>query len=164
MKVRDIVTFGILAGMMEAAKLGLAFLPNIELISLLVILFTLHYKEKVIYIIYTFVLVEGLLYGFGVWWIMYLYIWIILAGVTYLLRRNQSVLIWSMVAGIYGLLFGGLCALPYFFISGMHAGIAFWIAGIPYDITHGISNVIVTLLLFKPIHYLLKKVDYIIYK
>lgn len=164
MKTKDIVTIGVLVAMIEAVKLGLAFLPNIELVSLLIILFTLYYKKKIVYVIYTFVLIEGLLYGFGVWWIMYLYVWTILAAITYLFRKNESVIVWSMIAGFYGLVFGGLCAIPYLFISGMKAGFAYWIAGIPYDILHGIGNFTGTLLLFRPIDKLLKKVNHLVFE
>jgi energy-coupling factor transport system substrate-specific component len=77
---------------MFATQVALAFLPNIEITSLLVILFTLVLKKRVFWIIGIFVLLEGLLYGFGVWWYSYIYVWAILAGITMLFGRMKSVL------------------------------------------------------------------------
>ena len=41
-------------------------------------------RKKTLYIIYIFALLEGLIYGFGIWWIMYLYAWPMLAIVVVL--------------------------------------------------------------------------------
>ena len=70
---------GLLAAILLIGQVGMAFLPNIEPVSTLIILYTLTHKKYTFYIIYVFVLLEGILYGFGIWWISYLYIWSILA-------------------------------------------------------------------------------------
>ncbi|MDQ9757401.1 hypothetical protein RFZ45_00270, partial [Acinetobacter baumannii] len=64
------------------AQIALAVLPNIEIVSLLVIVYTLVFERKTIPIIYAFALLEGLVYGFGIWWIMYLYVWTILYAIV----------------------------------------------------------------------------------
>lgn len=148
---KDIVTAGLLTATLEAAKISLAGLASIELVSTLIIVFTLIYQKKVFPIIYTFVFLEGFLYGFGMWWFAYLYIWPLLAAVTLLFKTVRSPWFWAVFSGIYGLLFGGLTALPYFLLGGVHSGLAYWIAGIPFDITHCIGNFGLTLLLFYPL-------------
>ena len=75
MKTREIVTMGILSAILLAAQVSLGFLPNIELVTLLLIVYTLVLKKKVFFVIYVFVLLEGMIYGFGLWWINYLYVW-----------------------------------------------------------------------------------------
>lgn len=162
MKAKEIVLFGMLGSLLLVVQIGLAFLPNIELISLLIIIYTIKYKKKALYIIYLFALLEGLYYGFGVWWIMYLYVWTVLWLVTMLFRKNTYPLVWAFVSGCFGLGFGALCSIPYFFIGGMHMGIAYWISGIPFDITHCIGNVVVTLFLYKPINYIVNESDRLI--
>ena len=72
MKTREIVTMGILSAILLAAQVSLGFLPNIELVTLLLIVYTLVLKKKVFFVIYVFVLLEGMIYGFGLWWINYL--------------------------------------------------------------------------------------------
>ncbi|NLZ80593.1 MAG: hypothetical protein GX913_02115 [Clostridiales bacterium] len=150
MKTKDIALIGFLSAILFVSQLALAFLPNIEVVSLLVIIYTLVFKRKVFFIIYVFAILEGIFYGFGTWWIMYLYVWTILALFTLWFQKNKSHVFWSLISALYGLSFGALCAIPYFFIGGWSMGAAFWVSGIPFDIIHCIGNFAVTLILFKP--------------
>lgn len=159
LQTKDIVIIGMMTAMMEAAKLSLAAVPNVELISLLIILFTLFFEQKVVYVIGAFILVEGLLYGFGVWWVMYLYAWPLLALVTWLFRKQESVWIFSMISGVFGLLFGTMCSIPYLFIGGWKMAFSWWIAGIPYDLIHGVSNFIICMVLFVPMRRIMNKIE-----
>ena len=113
------------------------------------------YKRQV----YAFVFLEGITYGFGLWWINYLYVWTVLCFITLVFRKQTSFVCWSIISGFFGLAFGALCSLPYFFISGPSGAFAYWIAGIPSDITHCIGNVFLCLILFKPLHYILMKIN-----
>jgi len=156
-KIKDIVTIGMMSAIMIAFQVALALLPlpNVELVSLLTIVFTLVFGYKALYIIYIFVLLEGFIWGFHVWWINYLYVWMVLFIVTMLLRQNRSSIFWAVVSGAYGLSFGALCAIPYFLTGGIPTGMAYWVSGIPFDIIHGISNFIIAFVLFHPIHNLI---------
>lgn len=156
--IKDIVTAGLMLATIEVAKNALVFLPNVELVTLLIILYTLFFDKKIFFVIPGFVLLEGCIYGFGLWWIMYLYAWPLLAILTLLFRKQESVWFWSVFSGFFGLSFGALCSIPYFFISGPKGAIAWWIAGIPYDILHCISNFIICAVLFVPLRNVLKKV------
>ena len=156
-KARDIAELGMMIAVIEAAKLQLSFLPNVELVSLLIILFTLYAGPKVLYAIAGFVLLEGCIYGFGIWWIMYIYVWPILAGLTWLMRKNQTTLPFAILSGAFGLGFGAMCSIPYLFVGGVNMAFSWWVAGIPYDILHGVSNLILCLLLFKPLNRALKR-------
>ena len=88
MKTREIVTMGILSAILLAAQVSLGFLPNIELVTLLLIVYTLVLKKKVFFVIYVFVLLEGMIYGLGLWWINYLYVWSVQAVITLLFRKK----------------------------------------------------------------------------
>lgn len=156
---KDIALTGVMIATLEAAKMALSFVPNVELVTLLIILYTLVFGKRVFYAIAAFVLLEGCLYGFGIWWVMYLYIWPLLAFLTLLFRKQQSVWFWSIFAGGYGLIFGALCAVPYFFLDGWHAAMTWWIAGIPYDLIHCVSNVILCGILFCPLYHVLRKLQ-----
>jgi energy-coupling factor transport system substrate-specific component len=154
---KRVALVGLLSAILLAAQLALSGLANIELVTLLITLFTLHFRRLTLYVIYVFVLVEGLLFGFGMWWIAYLYIWTILYVVVWLLRANTSVFVWVFVNGIFGLLFGALTALPYFITAGISGGVAYFIAGIPFDIVHCIGNICAAALLFRPLQRLLER-------
>lgn len=151
-QTKDIATIGIMVALLIAIQVGLSFLPNIELVSLLIILCTIFFGWKTLYIIYIFVLVEGLIYGFHIWWICYLYVWTMLMLITMLFKHKKSPFFWAIISGGYGLSYGALCTIPYFFIGGMPLAISTFITGIPFDIIHGVANYIIALVLFKPLY------------
>ena len=68
MKLRDLCLMAVLGVVMFVSQVALAFLPNIELVSLFVILFTLVFRKRVVGALGVFILLEGLVYGFGFWW------------------------------------------------------------------------------------------------
>ena len=157
---RRLAEDGLLTAILFALQVALSYLPNIELMSLFVILYTLVLGKRVIPILLAFSLLEGLLYGFGVWWVSYLYIWPILAGFAWLLKKIHSPEwgYWFLSCG-FGLCFGRLCSIPYL-AGGLGAALSWWIAGIPFDLLHGIGNLAVASVLFRPfrrmLHYCLK--------
>mgnify|MGYP001090424746 CR=1 FL=1 len=81
--VKELVALALLTALLFVAQVALAFLPNIELVSLLIIVYTLAFRHKVLYVIYAFAVLEGLLYGFTMWWITYLYVWTVLAALAW---------------------------------------------------------------------------------
>lgn len=159
LSVYDIARMGVMVAALEGGKIALSFLPNVEIITLLIILYTLCFGRKVFYAIFAFVLLEGFLYGFGMWFAAYLYIWPLLALVTYLCRNNTGVIFWSVISGLFGLFFGALCALPYVFVSGIQGAFAWWAAGILFDIIHCVSNFTLTMILFKPLNNVLRRLN-----
>lgn len=155
--VGNIALIGMMTATIEVAKCALAFLPNVELVSFFIILYSLFFGKLIFFVIPVFILLEGCIYGFGLWWVMYLYAWPLLALLTLLFRKQKSPLFWSVLSGLFGLFFGALCAIPYLFISGPHGAFAWWVAGIPFDIVHCVSNFFICLILFTPMKKLLKK-------
>lgn len=148
---KDIAIIGALIAVLETTKLALSPIPNVELTTLLVVLFSLYFGKKIYFAIPAFILIEGCLYGFGLWWIMYAYIWPFLAILARIFHKQKSTWFWAVLTGAYGLLFGAMCSIPYFFIGGVKMAFTWWVAGIPYDILHGISNFILCLILFNPL-------------
>ena len=155
---RRVVLCALLAAIMTALQAAMAPLPNIEPVSLLVLVYALVFGRDVFYIIYTFVLLEGLLYGFHLWWATYLYIWALWAAAVLLIGRGRErgPLLWAAASGTFGLSFGALCALPYL-AGGPWAAFTYWTAGIPFDLLHCAGNFCLTLALERPLYTLLVK-------
>lgn len=143
--------FGVLGGLTFAMKLALAALPNIEPVSLMVMLFAVTFGRRALYPIYVYVLLEILVYGAGLWNIYYLYIWLILAAGAWLLRRETHPLSWALLSGGFGLLFGLLCAPVDAAIGGWGYALAHWVSGIPFDLLHCAGNFAIALALFPPL-------------
>ncbi len=155
-RTRQMVTDGLLAGVLFALQISMIHLPNIELVSLMVILYTLVLGKRVLNILVTFTILEGIFHGFGIWWVSYFYIWPMLSGLTILLKkRGAPDWEYGILSCFFGFSFGFLCSLPYV-AGGLGAMFAWWISGIPFDVTHGISNLVIGLVLFKPVKRILE--------
>ena len=98
-----------------------------------------------------FLVLQGVLYGFGLWWAMYLYVWYLLAFLARLLRRMDHALGWAVFSGLYGLCFGGLCAAVYLFAKTPAFALSWWLSGLSYDALHGVGNFVLMLLLYRPL-------------
>ncbi len=155
--VRELTLFAILGALTFAAKYVMSFLPNIEPVSLMVMLFAVVFGRKCLYPIALYVAMELLFYGIGLWNINYLYIWTVLAAGAYLLRQMRHPLGWAVLSGTFGLMFGALCGIVDIFIGGMGYAITKWVSGIPFDIMHCAGNFVIALLLFKPMRELMEK-------
>ena len=153
----ETVLFGMLGALMFALQVVMAPLPNIEPVSLLVMLFAVTFGWKSLYCVYTFVLMEILFHGIGLWNINYLYIWTVLAVAAIFLRKMEPVLGWALLSGIFGLAFGALCGIVDVFIGGFGYAAAKWVSGIPFDLLHCGGNFAMALILWKPLYSLLGK-------
>lgn len=167
--VSDMAHIGMMVAIIEVCKVVLMGVPNIELTTFWIIMFSIYFRNKVFWAIPVFVLIEGAMFGFHIWWIMYLYMWPSLAFLTRLLKKVDSVWAYSFLSAMYGLLFGFFCAIPYVVIgtvdggikNGLYAGFTWWVAGIPYDLLHGIGNFVFMLILYRPIRNIMNKLPQI---
>ena len=140
-----------------AAKYVMSFLPNIEPVSLMVMLFAVVFGKKWVYPVYLYVAMEILFYGISLWNINYLYIWAVLAIAARLLRNMRSPLGWALLSGAFGLLFGALCGIVDVFIGGFGYAVTKWVSGIPFDILHCAGNFVIALVMFQPLRKLMER-------
>lgn len=157
LSVREITLFGMLAALTFAAKWVMALLPNIEPVSLMVMVFGAVFGWKAVFPVGVYVAAEILFYGLGTWNVNYLYIWMILAVAAILLRRMEHPLGWAILSGGFGLVFGALCAPVDVVIGGWSYALSKWISGIPFDLTHCAGNFVLALFLFVPLRRLTQK-------
>ncbi len=157
--IREVVLFGVLGALTFGAKYVMSGLPNIEPVSLMVMLFAVVFGKKWVYPVYLYVALEILFYGISLWNINYLYIWAVLALAALCMRKMQHPLGWAMLSGAFGLLFGALCGIVDVFIGGFGYAVGKWVSGIPFDIAHCVGNFVIALLLFKPLRELLERLN-----
>lgn len=143
---RELVIFAMLGAVMCASKVIMEFAPNIHLIGVFTIAFTVVYRKKALYPIYVFVFLTGMLNGFATWWIPYLYLWTFLWGAVMLLPAKIPVrfrpVIYMTICAAHGFLYGTLYAPAQALLYGLsfQKMIAWIIAGLPFDCIHGVSN------------------------
>lgn len=140
------------------AKVAMSGLPNIEPVSLMVMLFAVVFGWKALYPIYLYVTMEILYYGINFWNVNYLYVWAILAAAAIAMRRFKDPVLWACLSGFFGLAFGLLCC-PVYMVTGssVRYGILWWLKGLPYDVLHAVGNFAITLTLFVPLRKLLSR-------
>lgn len=149
--------FGVLGALIFGAKVAMSWLPNIEPVSLFVMVFAVVFGKKCLYSIYLYVVLEILIYGLGTWNLMYLYVWALLALGAYLMRNMEHPLAWALLSGVFGLAFGALCAPVDFLLGDIGYVIGKWISGIPFDVMHCAGNFVMALVLFVPMRKLVDR-------
>ena len=83
------ILFGMLGAMTFALKVAMAALPNIEPVSLTLLIYAVVFGWKALYPTYIYVIMEILYFGLGTWNICYLYVWPVLAVATCLHRSRH---------------------------------------------------------------------------
>ncbi len=162
--VRETAVFGMLGALMYASKMLMEIAPNIHLLGVFTIAFTVVYGKKALYPIYTYVILNGIFSGFAAWWIPYLYVWTALWAVTMLLPgkmpKKVRPFVYMTVNACHGFLFGVLYAPAQAILFGLSfEGTLAWIAaGLPFDFIHGVSNFFCGTLIV-PLVYLLRRLE-----
>ena len=157
LSAKELCVLSLMGALIFGAKLALASVPNVSLNALLIIITAVFFGWRAMYSVGVYIMLEGLVFGFGIWWWCYWYLWPALTAAAVLMRSCRSPLIWAVTAGVFGLCFGALCAIPYIFIGGWEMAFSYWISGIPFDLIHCAGNFVSTLVLFRPLCSLMEK-------
>jgi len=158
------IVFSMLAAIMFVSKIAMEALPNIHLLAVLTIIYTIVFRVKALIPIYLYVLMNGVYAGFNMWWIPYLYIWTLLWGAAMLVPRRMPVwakcTVYPVLAALHGFLYGTLYAPAEALMFGLdfQGTVAWIVAGLPFDAIHGIGNFCVGFLIY-PLSELLFKLS-----
>lgn len=158
------VVFAMLGTLMFCSKIIMEVLPNIHLLGMFTMVFTIAFRKKALIPIYIYVLLNGLYAGFTIWWIPYLYVWTILWGVTMLLPKKMpkkfACVVYPLVCALHGIAFGALYAPAQALLFGLDFNqmVAWILAGLPWDTLHGVGNFFVGILII-PLSDLLIKLN-----
>lgn len=160
MRIETITRVALLSATLYVSKLALEFLPNVELVSFLIIIFALVFGKETFLIITVFNLFQLVQWGFGIWWISYLYVWPLLCAAVLLLKKliGEEFVVWAILSGVFGLVFGALFAVAYLPVDISYA-VTYWVSGLPFDVWHGICNFLIMLAIGKPVYTACKKIS-----
>lgn len=164
LSVAELTIFAMLGALMYCSKVIMEWAPNIHLLGMFVMVFTLVYRKKALIPLYIFVFMIGLFNGFSIWWIPYLYIWTILWGITMLLPQKMSIkvktIVYPLICFLHGFAYGTLYAPAQALMFGfnLEQTIAWIVSGLPFDMIHGISNFAVGFMIL-PLVNLLNKLN-----
>ena len=161
---RQLIIFALLGVIMFISKIVMEALPNIHLLGVLTITYTLVYRWRALIPIYVYVILNGLLSGFNAWWVPYLYIWTLLWAITMLLPRRMpkwlACIVYPLLCALHGIAFGVLYAPAQAIMFGLNFQETLtWIAaGLPFDIIHSVGNFAVGLLIY-PLSEVIRKLE-----
>lgn len=142
----EIVLLPILGVLMFLSKMLMEFLPNIHLLGLFIMAFTLVYRWKALIPIYIYATLLWVYLGFSPWWLPNLYTWSVLWLVTMLLPRQMPTrlasVVYPLVCALHGLSYGVLCApvQAAFFHLTWEGTVAWVVTGLPFDGVHAVGN------------------------
>ena len=154
-----------LGSLMFVSKVIMEVLPNIHLIGMLTMLYTVVYRAKALIPLYVYIFLNGLYVGFATWWVPYLYIWTVLWGMTMLIPKNikpsAARVVYPAICALHGFMFGILYAPGQALLFGYDLKMTLaWIAtGVGFDITMGVSNIFAGMLVY-PLSVVLYKLEY----
>lgn len=160
--IKEICLFAILGTLMFVSKIVMEGLPNVHLLGMLTMTYTIVFRKKALIPIYVYVFLNGLYAGFNAWWLPYLYLWAVLWGVTMLLPQNMpkgvACVVYPIVCSLHGLAFGTLYAPAQAIMYGFtfEQTLAWIVAGLPWDAVHACGNLAAGLLIY-PVSQALKK-------
>lgn len=143
----EMVLFAMLGTLMFCSKIIMEALPNIHLLGMLVMLYTVVFRFKALIPIYLYVIIQGIYAGFAEWWMPYIYVWTVLWGMTMLLPkkmpRRVAMIVYPAVCALHGFAFGIIYAPGQALLYGFNFEQTLaWIAsGFYFDILHGVSNI-----------------------
>ena len=148
---------GIAAATIECAKLALSFLPNVEVVTLLVALFGYVFGWLGVCAAFVFVCIEPLIYGFNTWVILYFLYWPALAILFMMLKKIgvKGRIPLSLVAVGSTVLFGMLSSfIDTVFYLGINEAffrnlVLYYARGVVFYIVQITSNAVLFPLLFK---------------
>ena len=148
LSIFELVLLPIFGVLMYVSKLVMEFLPNVHLLGMFIMVYTLVYRWKALIPIYIYVFLLLFISGFGLWWVPNLYTWTVLWAVTMLLPRRMSrrsqMWVYPAVCALHGFAYGTIYAPAQAWMYGLDwKGMVAWIvAGFPFDIIHGIGNLL----------------------
>lgn len=158
---KRLVRISLLSAFLVIAQVSLSFIPNVELVTVLLMAYTLVFglKESLIISI-IFSTLQWMIYGVHTWVILYYLIWPLLVVLTSSFHKHKpSYSLFALFAAAFGFFFGIADAL----INGVFFGVAAifttWIRGLTFDIIHAFSNYLTVLLLLEPIENILRNLN-----
>lgn len=154
-----IALIAVMAATIEVGKLALAFIPNVEIVTLLCATFGFVFGWSGLVATYIFILLECFVWGFNTWVLTYVIYWPLVTFVFSLLGRRNFLnrYVSTLIAVTLTAFFGVLSSLV---DTGLLTGFwdRFWyrfsivyVRGISFYLTQIICNLFMFLLVFKPL-------------
>lgn len=142
LKAKELILFSYLSAIILILKEVLSFIPNVELVSFFIIIYSLIYKYKTIYITVIYLFLVSIINGFNLWTIPYALTWIFICLLSVLLsnKLTKKYILLSFYSAILGLLFSIFYTITNLIFFGANTAFYYFLSSLPFDLIHMISN------------------------
>lgn len=155
----DVCMLGVATASLTAVKFALSWLANVELVSVLLVWYTLLFKRlRSFFIANLFIIVECFIYGFGLWILYYVIHWNCLVLLISILSRRgvKKSIFFALWCAFLTFLFGiQTTALDVIFYSPLTSFLSSfatrYFMGLSFFITHIVSVFVSVLVLLPPL-------------
>ena len=149
--VKDVVVIAFLSSLLTVGKISLASVPNVEVVSFLLILYTVVFGWRYgALTAIVFATIEILIWGVGLWTVGYYFVWPLLVLLAAILPKSlQNIFGYTILSGGFGLSFGLLFAIYTAPLTNVSIWV-YWLNGIMFDVVHMTGNVAVMVVLYVP--------------
>lgn len=156
-KIKYIVIIAMFSALLSGGKLALMSIPNIEVVTLFIILYSYSFGLKIsLPATLIFCITELFLFGFNTWLISYFIYWPLLSIFSSILaKKAKKTYIYAVFAAFMTVLFGVISSAVDAIIASDAANINFFVMfsgiytrGIVFYVTHIVSNLIFIALAF----------------
>lgn len=152
----SIALVGIMAAIVECGKLALSFIPNVEVVSLFLALFSYVFGGLGLAAALIFVCIEPLIWGFGTWVFSYFIYWPLVSFVFFFFGKLKikSRFIITPTIMVLTFLFGILSSLvdigllSGFFDNFWYRFGIYYARGIVFYVVHIVSNTVIFFFVF----------------
>lgn len=131
---------------MLVLKIVMEPLPNIHPVAVLTVTYSVVFGYKAFIPLGIFVILNGVIAGFNVWWLPYLYIWLPLVALTLIVPKKApegvKAVFYIIICALHGISYGTLYAPAQALMFGLNfkETLAWIAAGFPFDVIHSVSN------------------------
>jgi hypothetical protein len=152
-----------LAATITSGKLALSFIPNVEIVTILIVLYSTVFGKKIaIPAVVIFCFVEIFLYGFSYWVITYFIYWDALAFFAALLsKKTKNAAFFTLYAVVMTVFFGILSSIVDTFFSSSPDPFRFfmirYLNGIAFYVTQIVCNAVLFPVAFERMRKVLEK-------
>lgn len=163
-----VVRVALMAAMLSALKFALSFIPNVEVVTLLILVYSAVFGAAyAIPAALVFCAAEVALYGLGSWVPLYFVYWTLLAFAGSALLKKRKLWVAVTLAFFMSVLFGVLSACSDTLFAAVNLSgaelsrywIAYYLRGLYFDVVHVVSNAVVVGAAFCPLVRLLSRLD-----
>lgn len=174
LRIKNIVIIALFAAMLTGGKLALMAIPNVEIVTILIILYAYSFGGKIaLPATMVFCIIEGVLFGMNTWLISYFIYWPLLAILSALLAKASITkpIFYIILGTVMTAFFGVITSTVDAIVSSSIAHINFFVLfaaiyarGILFYITHVVSNLIFITIAFPVLSPLFLRAKHLYYK